>query len=86
VGLVLDAGKQAEVAQVKVSTDTPGFTAEIRAGDSPEGPFDDVVGESKTVGESTVFELENADARYYVVWITDLDGRAHVNEVTAKAS
>jgi hypothetical protein len=82
VGLVLDAGEAREVAQIAVTTDTPGFTAEIRAGSSPEGPFD-TVGASKTVGASTVWDLEGPDARYYVVWITDLDRLAHVNEVRA---
>ena len=36
-----------ELSQIAVTTDTPGFTAEIRAGDSPEGPFDTVVGPSQ---------------------------------------
>jgi hypothetical protein len=33
----------------------------------------------------TKFSLSHADARYYVVWITDLGSNAsvHVNEVTA---
>ncbi|MHB1244143.1 MAG: protein kinase domain-containing protein [Gaiellaceae bacterium] len=83
VGVVLDAGEQRRLSQLAVSTDTPGFTAEIRAGDSAGGPFEQVVGAAKTVGPSTIWELENADARYYVVWITHLDRVAHVNEVEA---
>lgn len=83
VGVVLDAGEQRQLSQLAVSTDTPGFTAEIRAGDSPSGPFEQVVGPSKTAGPSTVWDLEGADARYYVVWITHLDRVAHVNEVEA---
>jgi len=83
VGLVLDAGEQQQLSQLAVSTDTPGFTAEIRTGDSPDGPFEQVVGTSQTVGPSTVWDLEDADARYYVVWITELDGVAHVNEAQA---
>jgi eukaryotic-like serine/threonine-protein kinase len=83
VGLVVDAGEPRELSQLAVTTDTPGFTAEIRAGDSPEGPFETVVGPSKTVAARTVWELEGAEARYYVVWITALDRVAHVNEVTA---
>ena len=84
VGIVLDAGGRRRLSQLAVSTDTPGFTAEIRAGNSSEGPFDQVVGPSRTVGPRTTWRLEHADARYYVVWITALDGVAHVNE--AKAS
>jgi eukaryotic-like serine/threonine-protein kinase len=82
VGLVLDAGETRELAQIAVSTDTPGFTAEIRAGSSPQGPFE-TVGSSKTVVERTVWDLEGPEARYYVVWITALDGKAHVNEARA---
>jgi hypothetical protein len=83
VGLVVDAGERRELSQLSVTTDTPGFTAEIRAGNSAEGPFDTVVGASKTVGATAVWDLEGADHRYYTIWITDLDGRARVNEVKA---
>ena len=67
-----------------VTTDTPGYTAEIRAGNSETGPFS-LVAPAKTVGAATVFTLAHADARYYLVWITALgDGDlAHVNEVRA---
>jgi hypothetical protein len=41
------------------------------------------VSESKTVVDRTEFELDNASARYFVVWITALDSLAHVNEVRA---
>jgi eukaryotic-like serine/threonine-protein kinase len=86
VGVVLDAGEQRQLSQLAISTDTPGFTAEIREGDSAQGPFEKVVGPSRSVGKSTVWDLEDADARYYVVWITALDGVAHVNEAEASAS
>ena len=83
VGLVVDAGASRELSQLSITTDTPGFTAEIRAGGSADGPFDTVVGASKTVGQTAVWDLEGGEFRYYVVWITALDGRAHVNEVKA---
>jgi hypothetical protein len=70
------------LSQIAVTTDTPGFTAEIRAGDSTTGPFE-TVGESKTVDATTTWDLDGTDARFYVLWITDLDGVAHVNEVKA---
>jgi eukaryotic-like serine/threonine-protein kinase len=82
VGLVLDAGKVAEPKSIIVTTDTPGFTAEIRDGDSPEGPFQSV-SNSETVDAQTTFDLQDVKARYFVIWITDLDSRAHVNEVKA---
>ncbi len=84
VGVVLDAGARRQVKRITVRTDTPGFTAEIQAGASPTGPFT-TVASGKQVGSLTVFTLNNADARYYVVWITALGGGdlAHVNEVRA---
>jgi hypothetical protein len=82
VGLVLDAGKVVEPKSITVSTDTPGFTAEIRDGDSAQGPFQPV-SDSETVDAQTTFELQDAKARFFVIWITDLESRAHVNEVKA---
>jgi hypothetical protein len=83
VGVVVDAREPRRLSQLAVTTDTPGYTAEIRAGDSPDGPFETVVGPSKTVQASTVWNLDGPEARYYVVWITELDGVAHVNEIEA---
>ena len=84
VGLVLDAGSAVELGSVTVTTDTPGFTARILAGDSPSGEFGDD-SSTQTVGASTTFHLDGARARYYVVWITQLapGDVAHLNEVTA---
>jgi len=89
VGLVLDAGDLASLSRVIVQTDTPGFTADIRAtntlGATPES-----VSDSRTVEAMTAFTIrEGAPKRYYVVWITKLppdENRAHVNEVRAFGS
>ena len=62
-------GRAASRRRSRLTTDTPGFTAEIQAGDSPEGPFE-TVGESKVVGTSATWELDGARRGYYVVWIT----------------
>lgn len=83
VGLVLDAGAPRELSQLAITTDTPGYTAEIRSGNSPQGPFDTVAGPGKTVGASTTWDLDGPEAQYYVVWITELDRVAHINEVKA---
>jgi len=82
VGLVLDAGARRTVRHVVVTTDTPGFTAEIRAGDSRTCCFR-TRSDPRTVSGTTTFDLRDADARYYLVWITALPAglRAHVNEV-----
>ena len=83
VGLVLEVS--GTPAALTLTTDTPGFTAEIRAGNSPEGPFDTVVGESQATSATTAWELDETDAPYLAVWITDLDRVAHVNEVEASS-
>ena len=84
VGVVLDAGSPRELARVQLRTDTPGFAAQIVAGDSATGPFVSVAG-TKTTGTMTAWEIDGEPARYYVVWITELDGVAHVNEVDASS-
>jgi predicted Ser/Thr protein kinase len=83
VGLVLDARRPVEPNSITVRSDTPGFEAEIRAGTSPQGPVEPV-SDSTTVSSSTQFDLRDTEARYFVVWITSLDGSAHVNEVRAR--
>ena len=74
-----------KLASISVTSETPGFTAEILAGDSlsSQPPADSA---TQTVGDRTTFTLRGATARYYVLWITQLPpgGTAHVNEVSAK--
>ena len=83
VGIVVDAGDGTSLSSLTVTTRTPGFTAEIRSGSSQGGPFDVVVSPSQTVGASTTFPVDGDSARYYLVWITSLDRRARIDEVTA---
>jgi serine/threonine protein kinase len=84
VGLVLGAGSAVAPKTISVTSDTPGFTAKILAGNSPAGPFSDD-SSIQTVNGTKTFTLNGATARYYVLWITLLPpGRvAHVNEVKA---
>jgi serine/threonine-protein kinase len=84
VGVVVDAGRQVELDSLTVVTDTPGFSAKIRAGSRPDGPFRDASSERQVAG-TTRFELDGGKARYFVVWITNLggDSSAHVNEIRA---
>jgi serine/threonine protein kinase len=84
VGVVVDAGSARSLSQIAVSTDTPGFTAEIKAGDAAAGPFETVAA-GKAVGPTTTWDLDGSEARYYVVWITNLGDQAqvHINEVKA---
>jgi putative peptidoglycan lipid II flippase len=80
VGIVLDAGKEVELSQIIVTSDEPGFTAKIQAGNRADGGFKDV-SRDEQVESSTTFDLYGGKYRYYVVWITDPNRRAHINEV-----
>ncbi|MEX2646848.1 MAG: protein kinase [Gaiellaceae bacterium] len=86
VGIVLDAGKSVKPSELIVITDTPGFTAEIRTGAAAEGPFDDVAADARTVEGRTSFELDDAESRYWLIWITNLgpNSAVHMNEVTVR--
>jgi eukaryotic-like serine/threonine-protein kinase len=83
VGIVLDAGETVEPETFSIRTDTPGYTAHIRAGDSESGPFRRI-SPGLEVTDGIEFELTDAEARYFVVWITNVVGVAHVNEVRAR--
>jgi eukaryotic-like serine/threonine-protein kinase len=82
VGIIFDAGRRTRVQAVEVVSDTPGFHARIRAGNRPAGRFRNVSPE-RLVGLRTLFPLTSAgtEYRYYLLWITDPNGRAHVNEL-----
>jgi serine/threonine-protein kinase len=86
VGLVLAASSARKLSQLTVRSDTPGFTAVVKAGGSPGGPFSSV-SSSQTVGTRTTFSIDTHAERYYVIWITDLgpNPAVHVNEVTARS-
>ncbi len=84
VGLVVESKPSAALRELRVTTDTPGFPAKIRAGNSPGGPFVDVSGEQE-VGSTTTFDLDTKDKAYsyYLIWLRLPDGgTAHVNEVS----
>jgi len=85
VGLVLDAGRAKTVKTITVKSTTPGFTAEILAGNSLSTQ-PNIDSSSQTVGASTSFTLHGAHARYYIVWITNLGSNvsARINEVTGR--
>jgi len=86
VGLVLDATSVVQLSRITVVTDTPGFTAEIRA-TNIQGTPGQKVSDSRVVGRTTKFDIKvPTPKRFYVVWITKLapGGHfAHVNEVRA---
>jgi eukaryotic-like serine/threonine-protein kinase len=83
VGLVLDAPQSVALEKLTVTSDTPGFTAMVKAGSSPESAQSD--SSTRTVNGKTTFQLDGVTGSVYVLWITRLapDGVAHVNGVTA---
>jgi hypothetical protein len=86
VGVVLSAGRAVALKQLSVTTDTPGFTAEIQVGSSAAGPFT-VDSKSETINGTAVFPLKGRTGQYYEVWITDLGSNSsvHVNEVKSRS-
>jgi eukaryotic-like serine/threonine-protein kinase len=83
VGLILDPGGTDRIARLVVTSDTPGFTAQIRAGKSMK-QFPAMVSASETAsGHTTVFTVHGGAHRYYLLWITDLGSHSavHINEV-----
>jgi tRNA A-37 threonylcarbamoyl transferase component Bud32 len=83
VGLILDAGKDVSIEHLEIVSDEPGFTTEILAGNNSTGGFVPF-SEEQEIGRRTTLELAGGKSyRYYVVWITDPNGRAHINEVRA---
>ena len=85
VGLVLETARPVALGRLVVRSDTRGFEAVVKAGSEADGPFEDV-SESAQVGARTTFELDTGgqEYRYYLFWITSLEGVAHVNEVRAR--
>jgi serine/threonine-protein kinase len=84
VGLVLAAGGPVKLAHLTLTTPTPGFTAEIQAGDSPTGGFTADSSSQTVDGTTKTFDLEGKTARYYVIWITNPSvDRVEISEVKA---
>ena len=77
VGIELEAS--GETARLVVETETPGFTAEIRAGGR-------VVAPPRLVDDGAVFRLPRGSSGPFTLWITNRGPHAavHVNEVTAR--
>jgi eukaryotic-like serine/threonine-protein kinase len=88
VGLVLRAPRGVALAKVEVASIGSDFDAQIKAGNSPEGPFTVVSGGFQPVGRSKSFSVDTNGKkyRYYVVWLKlPFDGgQARISEVRAK--
>ena len=88
VGLVLRAPQPKALARVVVDSVGSDFDAQIKAGDSPTGPFTVVSGGFQPVGPAKTFAVDThgKNYRYYVVWLKlPFDGgQARISEVRAR--
>jgi predicted Ser/Thr protein kinase len=84
VGIVVGAGRAVSPKTVSIVTDTPGFTAEIKAGDSATGPFHSVSGSQTIAGTNANFSLHGG-GRYFLLWITSLgdNDQVRIDEIRA---
>jgi eukaryotic-like serine/threonine-protein kinase len=85
VGLVVGANRAVSPKTMTIVTDTPGFTAEIKAGDSATGPFH-AVSNSRTIASTTAIFSLSGGGRYFLVWITNLgeNDQVRIDEVKAR--
>jgi serine/threonine-protein kinase len=87
VGLKLDLGGSREVAALEILFDTSGYSFEVLASDSDGSSADDFeLIESISAGDQEARVEVDHEARYWVVYITDLPGGAAgtgtISEVT----
>ena len=83
VGIILAAATAVPARTLTIVSTPPGYRAVIESGASESGPFTPD-SRSQVGGTKTVFTLDGATARYYLIWITSLGGResVRINEVT----
>jgi serine/threonine-protein kinase len=88
VGLVLRAPDAVALKKMDVRSVGSDFDAQIKAGDSPGGPFTVVSGGFQPVGRSKSFSVDTHGKkyRYYLVWLKlpFEGGQARISEVTAR--
>jgi hypothetical protein len=84
VGLVVEAARSVRPKTLTIATDTPGFTVQIKAGDSLTGPFHAVSGSKTVTGTTAGFTL-NGGGRDFLVWITNLGGHDQIRIETVRA-
>jgi hypothetical protein len=86
VGLVLDMRRKARVERVLVDSPSRGSSAQIKLGDSPQGPFR-VVSATRPLTAHTSFPVPRQAGRYVLVWIVGMpdDSATEVAEVRVRA-
>jgi hypothetical protein len=92
IGLVFDLGSSRSVTAVEIVTSTPGMALELRAGDvAPDAAEDlDLVARTEAARASEELAVDDVEARYWLVWITQLPGdgtgTAELEEVSFRGS
>jgi predicted Ser/Thr protein kinase len=84
VGLVLSPrGAAPRITRITIQTNTPGFSAQLRTGNSP-GIYH-AISDVQQIQNGTTFEVRKGSVQtFLVVWVTSIPaGYAHVNEVRA---
>jgi hypothetical protein len=83
-GLVLETAITARLTRLTIQTGTPGFQAQIRVSDRPDGGFR-TDSSWHTVSTRTSFNLRGLTGRYWLIWLRlpTHQGVAHINEVQA---
>jgi hypothetical protein len=86
VGLVLDLGRKARVERVLVDSPGAGSSAQIKLGDSPQGPFR-VVSATRPLTTRTSFPVARQAGRYVLVWVVGMpdDSATEIAEVRVRA-
>lgn len=86
VGLVLDAGAVRRLQRLDLVTGTPGVSAAVQVGKTPEGPFRPIA-RARTLAQTTRIPLGGARGRYVLVWITAIPdgGDAEIAEARLRA-
>jgi hypothetical protein len=86
VGLVLDMGRRTRVERVLVDSPTTGSTAQIKLGDSPQGPFRTVTAE-RPLTARTSFAVPKRAGRYVLVWVVGMpqDSATEIASVRVRA-
>ncbi len=94
VGLMLQLEQAADVRDVQIRTNLPGWTMEVRVADSPASTLDGWTPVSDAVavsdGMKVPVDLDGTETRYLLLWITKLvidtddpnRARARIGEVT----
>jgi serine/threonine protein kinase len=84
VGIVFDAGRSVSPEEFVVNASGTGLRARIETGSSPTTATH-IASQTLPVDGRTKFEIkQNVPARYFMLWITQVIGRALVYEVKAR--